>query len=161
MCIPDNLTPLFRYTQVTATGYWSGSVPATLTPTSLTLTAANELTKSYYDGFDGSTQLSLTTSPQYRGKVRKSMARVLDGSSNPAWLYTTSTFDGQGRLTATTGNNYQNTGSATAEAISMTYDWADNLLTQVRTHKPSSSVTRTLAYRNTYDHAGRPYRLLP
>ena len=70
-------------------------------------------------------------------------------------VHTNSTFDAQGRLTATAGNNYQNTGSATAEAIAMTYDWADNLLTQVRTHKPSSSVTRTLAYRNVYDRAGR------
>ena len=143
------------YGRLTATGYWSGTVPSPISPTGLSITAANELTKSYYDGYDGGDTLDLAANPQYRGKVRKLLAKVLDGSSTATWLHTTYTYDKQGRLTGTTGNNYQNPSAAAAESVTMTYDWADNPLTQRRVHKPSSSLTRTLAYRNTYDGAGR------
>ena len=141
------------YGRVTKTGYWAGTVPTTITPSTITISSANELTKSYYDGYDGSTQLTLSSNPQYRGKVRKSMAKVLDGGST--WLSTVNTYDAHGRLTATVGNNYQYASGTSAESTTSVYDWADNLMSQMRVHKPSSSVTRTLAYRNTYDAAGR------
>ena len=144
------------YGRVTATGYFSGGVPSPISATGLTIKAADELTKSYYDGADGGdAPLDLTTNPQYRGKVRKSLAKVLDGSSTATWLYTTNSYDTHGRLTGTTGNNYQNAADASSEVMTMTYDWADNLLRQTRVHKPSSSVVRTLAYRNTYGASGQ------
>ena len=144
------------YGRVTATGYFSGGVPSPISATGLSIKAADELTKSYYDGTDGGdAPLDLTTNPQYRGKVRKSLAKVLDGSSTATWLHTTNSYDAHGRLTATTGNNYQNPSTAAAESVTMTYDWADNLLRQTRVHKPSSSVIRTLAYRNTYGGSGQ------
>ena len=143
------------YGRVTATGNWIGTVPSPISPTDLTIKAADELTRTYYDGYDGSSQVDLAAKPQYRGKVRKSLAKVLDGSSTATWLYTTNTYDPQGRLTGTTGNNYQNASDASSEVMTLTYDWADNLLRQTRVHKPSSSVIRTLAYRNTYGGSGQ------
>ena len=143
------------YGRVTATGIWSGTVPSPISPTELTIKAADELTRAYYDGHDGSSQVDLAAKPQYRGKVRKSLAKVLDGSSTATWLHTTNSYNRQGQLDTIKGNNYQNPSNTLAEKITLTYDWADNLLRQTRVHKPSSSVIRTLAYRNTYGASGQ------
>lgn len=60
--------------------------------------------KNFYDGYDGATQLNLTTNPQYRGKLRRSETKILDGGST--WLKSTLSYDTHGRLTAQSGNNY-------------------------------------------------------
>ncbi len=149
------------YGRIKTTGYFTGTVPAIGLPSTISITSDNELTKNYYDGEDddnGTPDVSLTTYPQYRGRVRKSFARVLDGSVKQPWIHSTSSYDTHGRLTNSVGNNYQYnlpTSGINSESNTYTYDWADNLLTQTRVHRPSSSVIRTVAFRNTYDAAGR------
>ncbi|MEL7119637.1 MAG: DUF5675 family protein [Bacteroidota bacterium] len=115
------------------------------------------LTRNYYDGYDGSNTI---TAPQYMGKVRRSEARVLDGGST--FLHTTFTYDTHGRVTSTNGNNYLNPSSSTAESMSMTYDWADNVINQDRVHQPGSGATTgnlTTRFRREYDHMGRSKNL--
>ncbi|MEL7120506.1 MAG: DUF6443 domain-containing protein [Bacteroidota bacterium] len=141
------------YGRPTETGFVSGFP----TNPDAAFSFTSVLTRNYYDGFDGSVTL---TAPQYKGKVRRSEARVLDGGST--FLHTTFTYDTHGRITSTTGNNYLNSGSSTAESMSMTYDWADNLLIEDRTHRPGSGATTgnlTTRFRRDYDHMGRSKNL--
>ncbi|WP_353484765.1 RHS repeat-associated core domain-containing protein [Haliscomenobacter sp.] len=119
-------------------------------------TFSEVLSKTWYDGFDGSTQLSLTTNPQYQGKVRKSETKILDASNT--WLYNVIDYDTHGRSTAINGNNHLNPTVTNAEALSMSYDWADNALAETRTHTPGAAgATGAFSIQNTYtyDHAGR------
>ncbi len=141
-----------EYGRPTETGFVSG-LPGN---PDASFSFSEVLTRNYYDGYNGTTQLSLTTYPQYQGKVRRSEAKVLGSSST--FLHTTFTYDAYGRVTNTAGNNYLNSGSSTAESVDMTYDWADNLLTQDRTHNPGSGATtgtQNIDFEWQYDHMGR------
>jgi|GEM_PF-1394732 len=140
------------YGRPTETGFVTGFP----TDPNAAFTYIEQLSKSFYDGYDGSGQLDLNTFPQYRGKVRRSEAKVLGSSST--FLYATLSYDTHGRVTNTAGNNYLNTASDTAESATMTYDWADNMLTNNRTHNPSTGATTGTQTLNTqlwYDHMGR------
>ncbi|MCB9082411.1 MAG: RHS repeat protein [Lewinellaceae bacterium] len=142
----------------TQTGLVSGYPANPSAPLSYT----TSLTKTYYDGFDGTTSLNLTTYPQYRGRIRRTEVRALDGASQP-WLHSTYTYDTYGRTTQVTGNNYLNTASTTAESIVNTYDYADNLLTTTRTHQPGSGAAtgnQTIKFTKQYDSQGRPINYL-
>jgi RHS repeat-associated protein len=113
------------------------------------------LTQTHYDGFDGSTTLNLTTNPQYRGKVRRSRTKIL-GTSD--WLSSTFDYDTHGRTTAVNTNNHLNPTVLTAEQISMSYDWADNVVYENRNHNPGAAgATGSFSVQNTitFDHAGR------
>lgn len=114
------------------------------------------LSKTWYDGYDGVNQVNLTTKPQYRGKVRKSETKVLDASNT--WLYNVIDYDRHGRDSVINGNNLLNPTVSNAEAVSMTYDWADNALAETRTHTPGAAgATGAFSIQNTYtyDHVGR------
>jgi len=119
-------------------------------------TFSESLSKTWYDGEDGTASpISLVTNPQYRGKVRKSETKVLGTST---WLYNVINYDIHGRTTAINGNNLLNPGVSNAEAVSMTYDWADNALAETRTHTPGAAgATGAFSIQNTYtyDHVGR------
>ncbi|MBK7477950.1 MAG: hypothetical protein IPI11_18790 [Haliscomenobacter sp.] len=126
-------------------------------------TFAESQIKTYYDGFDGSTQLSLTTYPQYRGRVRRTESRVLGSTGGGTWLHTTFTYDAYGRTTQTQGNNYLNTASASAETVASTYDYADFLITSTRTHQPGAAAgtgNQTIKTEYWNDHTGRKTGLL-
>lgn len=141
-----------NYGRPLQTGFVSG-FPA---DANAAFTFSEVLVRDYYDGFDGTTQLNLTTSPQYRGKVRRSETKVL-GSAN-TFLHNTYTYDAYGRTTQVTGNNYLNTTSATAETLVSYYDHADNMYRQMRTHQPSDGATtgnRNIQFDWYIDHAGR------
>ena len=134
----------------------SGFVSGFPTDPNASFTFSELLNKTYYDGYDGTTQLNLTSNPQYRGKVRRSENKVLGSVST--FLHSTLTYDAYGRLTAAAGNNYLNAASATAENTTSTYDWADNKLTENRTHNPGAGATtgiQTINYSWNYDQAGR------
>ncbi|MCB9082606.1 MAG: hypothetical protein H6555_12945 [Lewinellaceae bacterium] len=126
-------------------------------------TFAESQIRNYYDGFDGSTQLSLTTFPQYMGRMRRTESRVLGTTGGGTWLHSTYAYDSYGRTTQVVGNNYLNTASTTAESIVNTYDYADNLLTTTRTHQPGSGAAtgnQTIKFTKQYDHQGRPINYL-
>jgi hypothetical protein len=139
------------YGRPTRTGMVAG-LPA---DPNLAFTFTDTLTRTYYDGFDGTTQLNLVTNPQYLGKVRRSEALVLGSTT---WLNNTLTYDTWGRVTNTAGNNLLNPTVNTAEQMAYTYDWADNKMSETRTHTPGAAGatgTRNLNYTWQYDHAGR------
>ena len=119
------------------------------------LAFADEYSRTHYDGFDGTTQLDLATNPQYRGRKRREYSKVLGTST---WLYATMAYDAYGRTSQQTGNNYLLTANSTAESTTFSYDWADNLIKQSRTHQPGSAATtgtRLVESRNEYDAKGR------
>ncbi len=60
-----------------------------------------------------------------------------------------------GRMVTDSGNNHLTNGTG-LDNLTYTYDYAGNVLTEVRAHKSStSSATLTLTTRSTYDHSGR------
>ncbi|WP_044233939.1 DUF6443 domain-containing protein [Haliscomenobacter hydrossis] len=134
----------------------SGFVAGFPSDANATFTFDESLSKTWYDGKSSATDsLNLSTYPQYRGKVRKSETKVL-GTSD--WLYKVISYDTHGRASLIKGNNHLNLGVANAEVDSMIYDWADNTISQTRTHKPGTvGATGTFSINNgyRYDHAGR------
>ncbi|MDX2190970.1 MAG: RHS repeat-associated core domain-containing protein [Bacteroidota bacterium] len=117
---------------------------------------SESLSKNYYDGHDGVNQINLVSNPQYLGKIRRSEFKVLDGGNS--WLHTNFTYDSYGRISASSGNNYLNVNSSTAESYSNSYDFADNLYRQLRNHNPGSTGTtgnRSITYDWHFDHGGR------
>lgn len=111
----------------------------------------NLLTETFYDGFDGSGTLG---DPIYKGRVRKTRTRILNGNffSNE-WLESTIAYDDHGRTVATIGNNHLENG---AENTSFSYDYADNVLSTYREHGQGNPYfTRIIENDMTYDHKGR------
>ncbi|WP_353483870.1 DUF6443 domain-containing protein [Haliscomenobacter sp.] len=116
------------------------SIPTTIT----NFTIAGPFNTTSYDG----------TLAIERGKVKSSSTKVLDGSG---YLTSTNTFDAYGRLTGMSSNNILYLSSTTAESITRTYDFADNVLSETRLHKKDANTTNDIAlYHNwTYDAKGR------
>jgi len=109
---------------------------------------AEALTRTYYDGYDfvgGAPDI-------YKGKVRKSETRIL-GTSD--WLQTVFTYDDYGRVAISESNHHQNLGNTQADVINFTYDFADNVTFQSRTHEYTSGYTTIIDERMVYDHSGR------
>ncbi len=122
----------------------SGFVPGVNPdPNSFTIASSDKLSETIYDG----------TNSWEKGKVKTSMSRILDGGST--FLSTTFNYDVYGRMTGSTGNNNMYPSVNNSEVIVCTFDWADNKLTELRTHKPSSSITTPIEQHFIYDHVGR------
>ena len=104
--------------------------------------AADQLTQTNYS----------TTAGITLGKVTYTKSKEL-GTSNflDSWFY----YDSFGRLSYTIGDNHLYSAS-TAERTDFTYDFADNILTQNRDHRPNSSTLTTVDETFTYDHWARP-----
>lgn len=88
---------------------------------------------------------------QYRTKPYISKNKVLGSTGD--WIRKVFSYDTHGRITNSTGNNHLTLASANTEVINMTYDWADNVLTENRSH--SNGTALTFNQRRTYDHQGR------
>lgn len=114
-------------------------------PTSITNFTINDpLNTTTYDG----------TLAIERGKVKSTTSKILDGSG---YLNITNTFDPYGRIANVFSNNILNLGNNAAELITRSYDNADNVLSEIRTHKKDGNTTNDIIlYHNwTYDAKGR------
>ncbi|TAE51281.1 MAG: RHS repeat protein, partial [Bacteroidetes bacterium] len=81
-----------NFGRVVETGFWTGTPPATITPTTLTITSANSLTYTTY----GTTGIE-------KGKVKETESLILDGGI--ITLMTTFSYDAYGRVISSTGYN--------------------------------------------------------
>ncbi|AEE49720.1 RHS repeat-associated core domain-containing protein [Haliscomenobacter hydrossis] len=116
------------------------------------------ISRIFYDGEGGgiTPNLSLTTYPQYRGKIRCTKVKVLGSAST--FLNSTLRYDTYGRVLSTKGNNYLDTGNNNADSTTFTYDWMDTKLVDLRMHNPGSGAatgTQNIRHDHRYDHAGR------
>lgn len=103
----------------------------------------------FYDGYDGN---STASGDQYNNRLRTSRIKLLDDiTANNTWIETTNDYDACGRIVTSTGINHL-TG---IETIAQSFDAADNMITQNRTHNgPDGAYLCNKTYE--YDHAGRP-----
>jgi RHS repeat-associated protein len=87
------------------------------------------------------------------GKI-KQVKTYIPGTSTP--ITRDMTYDAvTGQTLTNNGNNHLTNGTG-SDNFTYTYDYAGNVLTEVRTHKTSATATAlTLTTRKTYDHAGR------
>lgn len=87
------------------------------------------------------------------GKI-KQVKTYIPGTSTP--ITRDMTYNAvTGRTLTNNGNNHLTNGTG-SDNFTYTYDYAGNVLTEVRTHKTSATATAlTLTTRKTYDHAGR------
>jgi len=110
------------------------------------------LAENFYDGHDGVSQvINLTTNPQYRGKLYKSKTKILGSTSD--WLPKVFNYDTHGRTTNITANNHLTLASINSEVTALTYDWADNRITENRNHYYGTS--QAFNQRKSFDHQGR------
>jgi RHS repeat-associated protein len=120
-------------------GLYSGTIPPvipyTLAPTDL-----------YNENIYGTTGIE-------KGKVKTAKSKAFD--SGGTWLQTTYSYDIYGRQSGTTGNNYLLPADLNAETTSFCYDYADNLLHEVRNSKKTSTTTYSITQDHDYDHWGR------
>ena len=88
-----------------------------------------------------------------KGKITQGKVYI-PGLATP--ITRTMTFDAvTGRMLTNNGNNHL-TSATGSDNYTYTYDYAGNVLTEVRTHKTSPTATAlTLTSRKTYDHSGR------
>ncbi|AEE51476.1 RHS repeat domain-containing protein [Haliscomenobacter hydrossis] len=139
------------YGRAIKTGFWNG-FPTTINPAdTFAINDVNLLTITHYDGFDGSTT---QTGAQYKGRVRRSMVKVLDYTPT-TWLDAYYTYDAHGRLTVGNSNNLLNPSASSAESSSFSYDWADNVISETRTHTTGGAAA-TLPFNtvNQYQYDG-------
>jgi RHS repeat-associated protein len=135
------------YGRAIKTGFWNG-FPTTVNLTdTFAINDANLLTKTFYDGIGTG---AAKTEAQYRGRVRRSEVKVLDGAATPVWLHTSYEYDTHGRLINSVGNNYLNPSIATAETTSSSYDYGDNVYYENRNHSPAGVATPALSLQNSY-----------
>ena len=78
---------------------------------------------------------------------------VTPGAANGV-LQSTFNYDSYGRVSSQTGNNHTALGSTTAESISYTYDFGDNILSETRSSTHSAGTT-TIVNARQFDAWGR------
>lgn len=106
-----------------------------------------ELSRSFYDGDVGAADI-------FTGKIWKSEAKILGTTSD--WLSTKFDYDPYGRVITTEAKNHLNLLDEDSEVVNMSYDFADNILSQNRDHKGYvASPLVEIDESWTYDHAGR------
>jgi RHS repeat-associated protein len=132
-----------QYGRVTKRGLHEGSDPGTQeNPTIHTL-----LEEYFYDGFNGSTQL---TNPIYTGRLRRKRIKLLeDAQSNSQWEDIIYVYDIYGRVSTENINNHR----GGTETINYTYDYADNVTANTNNIIGLGGITHT--QRMNYDHQGR------
>ncbi|MBK8701526.1 MAG: hypothetical protein IPN29_19050 [Saprospiraceae bacterium] len=108
----------------------------------------------YNDVYAQTSYFILPTDGVKLGKLKQQKDKVL-GTTN-TWIDKTFNYDTYGRISSATGNNYIYN-DLTAETISTSYDFADNVMTENRTHKQSANSAQNTTFnkRWTYDHSGR------
>lgn len=120
----------------------AGLLPATPSPTIHTL-----LEENHYDGFNGT---STNAAAIYKGKLKKKSIKALeDLGTNTTWQEAEYFYDTYGRVSSTTGINHR----GSTETRAMTYDMADNVLTESHTIAGAGGVTHIMTH--TYDDQGR------
>ncbi|WP_373550644.1 RHS repeat domain-containing protein [Haliscomenobacter sp.] len=136
-----------NYGRVIETGYVDGFP----TDTSPGFSFLESLSKNYYDGSDGT---NTQAGAQYKGRVRRSLLKVLDYTPS-TWIDTYYTYDAHGRVTNTSSNNLLNPTASAAESVNFTYDWADNILTESKSHTTGGAAgTPAIALLNEYQYDG-------
>jgi RHS repeat-associated protein len=136
------MTKYNAYGQATSTGFWNGTTP----PTDNTATAFNELlTETLYDD----------ATAIFKGRIKQTKVKILDGAATPKWLENNFTYDSHGRTSQINGNSHINLTLGSEVIDFNTYDWADNVIQKTRTHKKTTTSTLTLRDRYTYDHRAR------
>jgi RHS repeat-associated protein len=127
------------YGRAAATGFATGTDANTFT-----IASTDTLTRTTFD---------LPGQNIYKGKVRLSKVKILDGGNR--FITTDYTYDAHGRVSGTTANNHLTTTPGN-DIYTFTYDWADNRLTSTRNHKRlAADAATTIVETTTYDHAGR------
>ena len=136
------MTKYNAYGQATSTGFWNGTTP----PANNSATAFNELlTETLYDDVNAI----------FKGRIKQTKVKILDGAATPKWLENNFTYDSHGRTLQINGNSHINL-TLGSEVINFNaYDWADNVIQKTRTHKKTTTSTLTLRDRYTYDHRAR------
>ena len=96
---------------------------------------------------------SPTTDGVKFGKLKQQKDKVLGSST---WLEQNYDYDAFGRASVLSGSNYLYN-NTTAENTTFTYDYADHIITQNRTHKQDATPgnNSTINTRFTYDKQGR------
>jgi RHS repeat-associated protein len=123
------------------TGFFTGSVPTDLA----TANTALEPTEVHTEKTYGTTGIE-------KGKVKTASVKV-PGQTNA--LSETFTYDACGRVSGKSGSNHL-TNVTGSDAYTYTYDWANNRLREIRTHKSSPTATAlTLTQRWEFDASGR------
>jgi RHS repeat-associated protein len=137
------------YGRPTKTGFVSGNNINAIDPNTFTIADADVLTNTAYDGkgIDGSIQYSTDI---YKGKPTQGEARIMGTNE---FMRTNTKYDEYGRPYEMTGNNHLNRGNKSAETIVKVFDFADNVITETRTHTGYATVAA--AHRWSYDHWGR------
>jgi RHS repeat-associated protein len=124
------------------TGFATGNDANTFT-----ISSTNLLTETFYND-------TINSSLIYKGKVRKSKVKVLDGAVTPFFITTDFYYDTHGRVFKTGANNH----TLGRDSFLFLYDWADNRLRSSRFHKrvTSDPSFTTIVERTVIDRAGRP-----
>lgn len=136
------MTKYNAYGQPTSTGFWNGATPTANNSN----VAYNELlTETTYDD----------ATAIFRGRIKQTKVKILDGATTPKWLENNYTYDNHGRPATITGNNHINLSAGSETLTFNAYDWADNLLESTRAHKKDAASTLTIKDRYTFDHRGR------
>jgi RHS repeat-associated protein len=136
------MTKYNAYGQPTSTGFWNGTTPTANNSN----VAYNELlTETTYDD----------ATAIFRGRIKQTKVKILDGATTPKWLENNYTYDNHGRPATITGNNHINLSAGSETLTFNAYDWADNLLESTRAHKKDAASTLTIKDRYTFDHRGR------
>lgn len=115
---------------------------------------SGDLNATYADQYKEISYFSLLSDGVKLGKIKQTKDKIL-GTSN-TWIQKDFNYDSFGRAWTITGSNHLYN-DLSAESVTMTYDFADNVMTENRTHKPSASSTEqiTVNKRWTYDASGR------
>ncbi len=115
---------------------------------------AEILQENFYDGWDGVSQADLNIYPIYRGRLRKSRNKVLGSASD--FISEVYSYDTYGRNQNTTGNNHLTLASTNSEVMQRTFDFADNITTENRSHT-NGTTPQAFNQRKVYDAQGRLY----
>jgi len=113
---------------------------------------SGDLNATYNDQYKEISYFTLLSDGVKLGKIKQTKDKIL-GTSN-TWIQKDMNYDTYGRVSTVNGSNhlYNN---INAETINTTYDFADNVMTENRTHKPSVSEQQIINKRWTYDASGR------
>ncbi len=132
------------YGRMSESGYTSSSIDPYIT---------SMLIQHFYDGYDGATQLSLSSFPQYTGRIRKSRFNNLNAFEvGGTWNESTYSYDTYGRNTTATMSNHI---SSASDVNTNVYDYSDLMVQTTRTHTAHNNTNLAIDRKYTFDHRGR------
>lgn len=149
------LTNFDEYGRSVKTGF-GDALPSNLND--ITIPTDSLLTHIFYDGQEDEDPAVEQTEDQYVGRISKTRTRILDrNGAGTDWLDNLFMYDKHGRLIEMEGNNHTNLiySDPPPEKNTFAYDWADNMLSEIREHYAYNLPLRTISCTKTYDHKGR------